>query len=39
MEAKKGVMIQAQPPIVPGWQTKKLADCVWSGFRGIRCAV
>jgi len=27
MEAKKGVMIQAQPPIVPGWQTKKLADC------------
>jgi hypothetical protein len=34
MEAKKGVMIQAQTPIVPSWKTKKIADCVWSGFRG-----
>ncbi len=34
MEAKKGVIIQAQTPIVPGWQTKKLADCFGQALEG-----
>ena len=34
MEAKKGVMIKAQPPIGPGWQTKKLADCFGRALEG-----